>query len=284
MAPRHLYTDTGQDDEVDLVLIVTQIIHFFNRNLKVFFLFITIGLLAGTTAFFLLPKVYKVSMLADSRILKGEEVAAVVDSWLVLIKKNEHNLLAKKLNISSEDAANIKYIEAEESKKVYADKARSAFLIKLELFDNSSLDSVQSGIIYGLKNSSYIRRRVETQRENLELLKDKISNEIEELNSVKLALRNLLKSGSNNSNPFLTDPGTINLQIVSLYERNLQIAENLKFIDEIQIIEGFTKYSKPDSPKLIICLIGGLAVGIMLAFIYILLKKIQANLQAIPAE
>jgi hypothetical protein len=223
-------------------------------------------------------------MLADSRILKGEEVAAVIDSWLILLKKGEHDMLAKKLNMSPEDTRNIKFIEIEQSKKVYADKKRNAFLINLEIFDNSSLDSVQAGIIHGLKNSDYIRNRVETQKENLRLLKTKINNEIAELDSIKLSLSKMLRSGGNNATPFLTDPGSINVDIVTLYERNLQIDEDIRFIDEIQVIEGFTKYSKPDSPKLIICLIGGLALGIMLAFMYIFLKKVQANLQTIPAE
>jgi hypothetical protein len=57
MAPRNLYTDTGQDDEVDVMLILTQIIHFFHRNFKTFLTFTTIGLLAGAAAFFILPTI-----------------------------------------------------------------------------------------------------------------------------------------------------------------------------------------------------------------------------------
>jgi hypothetical protein len=83
------------------------------------------------------------------------------------VKKNEYNLLARKFNINVKEVESIKTIEAETNKRIARDQERNAFLIKLEVFDNSSLDSLQSDIIYALKNSDYIRRRIETQRDCL---------------------------------------------------------------------------------------------------------------------
>jgi hypothetical protein len=283
MTGRKLYSDVEQDDEIDLMLLLTNAIHFLKKNSKVFILFLLLGLIIGSLSFYLLPRVYKVNMLADSRILNGEEVIAIVDSWQDLLKKGEYNLLSRKFNISVKEVESIKTIEAETNKRIARDQERNAFLIKLEVFDNSSLDSLQSGIIYALKNSDYIRRRIETQRENLELLKSKINNEIAELDSIKLSMHKLLRTGGNSANPFLTDPSSVNLHIVSLYEKQLKIAEEIKFLEEIQVIEGFTRVEKADKPKLIICLLSGIFIGLVSAIIYILIQAIRGNLKRLHA-
>jgi hypothetical protein len=87
MTGRKLYSEVEQDDEIDLMLLLTNAIHFLKRNSKVFVLFLLLGLIIGGLSFYLLPRVYKVSMLADSCILNGEEVIAIVDSWQDLLKK-----------------------------------------------------------------------------------------------------------------------------------------------------------------------------------------------------
>jgi hypothetical protein len=283
MISKKLYQNPVQDDEIDLMLILGNGINFIRKNLKIFILFIVLGLIEGIFAFVFLPRTYKVNMLADSRILHGEEVTAIVDSWQNLIKKGEYNVLATKFNVRPSIIENIKHIEAEPSKRIINNQERYAFLINCEVFDNSLLDTLQAGILNAMKNSDYVRLRVETQKQNLESLRGKINNEIAELDSIKLTIHQLLRSGGNSSNPFLTDPGNINLQIVSLYERNLKIAEEIKFLDEIQVIESFTRFEKPDSPKLVICLFGGLLLGLFCAFLFIIAKNIQKKLKELPA-
>lgn len=283
MTGRQLYPNPVQDDEVDILLILGNIVNFLKKNLKTFILCSIIGVVGGVISFYLLPRSYKISMLADSSILNGEEVITIIASWQTLLEKKEIELLANKLNVSPAVIKTIKKIEAEKSKKIVSDDKREAFLIKAEVFNNSSLNVLQAGIIYNLKNNEYVRKRVETKIENLELLKAKIKNEISQLDSIKLSIKKLIKEGGSNTNAFLTDPGNINLQSVSLYERTLQIDEEIRFVDEIQIIESFTAFKKPDSPKLVICVLGGLFMGLISAVIYIIIKNVKKRLEQLPA-
>jgi capsular polysaccharide biosynthesis protein len=90
----------------------------------------------------------------------------------------------------------------------------------------------------------------------------------------------MVENGGGGSGAFLTDPASINEIIVDLYEKRLLVDEKLRFIDDIQVIEGFSRFEKPDSPKLSICLVMGFAAGLLIAIVIVAIRGVQARLDA----
>ncbi len=274
------YPSRVESDEVDLLLVVRNSVRYIKSYWNLFLLSVILGTLGGWAAYHLLPPTYKVNMIADSRILSSMEVMSIVESWQELIKKKEWHALAQRLNVSDEVANQVGLLEADlvNQKMVGADPDQDPFVITAYVRDNRVLDALQAGIIHYLENNKYVKDRVAVRKQNLDSLRREVNVQIADLNSLKGSLRRLVENGGNGSNAFLTDPASVNAMIVNLYEKKLGIDESLRFIEDIQMIAGFTRFDKPDSPKLSICLVAGFAAGLLIAIAIVAVRGVQARL------
>jgi hypothetical protein len=209
------------------------------------------------------------------------EVMSIVESWQELIKKKEPHALAQRLHVSDAVAGGVSRIEAElvNQKMVGASPDDDPFVITAHVKDNRILEDLQAGMIYYLENNKYVRERVAVKKQNFDSLRHQINSQIADLNNLKGSLRRLVENGGGNGGAFLTDPASINEIIVDLYEKRLAIDENLRFIEDIQVIENFTRFDKPDSPKLSICLLVGFAAGLLVAIAIVATRGVQARLR-----
>jgi hypothetical protein len=276
------YPSRVESDEVDLLLMLRNSLRYVKSYWNLFLLSVILGTLGGWAAYHLLPPTYKVNMIADSEILSSMEIMSIVESWQELIKKKEWHALAQRLNVSDEVAYNVGGLEADlvNQKMVGSDPDQDAFVISAHVKDNRVLDALQAGIIYSLENNKYVRERVAVKKQNFDSLRHQINSQIADLNNLKSSLRRMVENGGGGSGAFLTDPASINEIIVDLYEKRLLVDENLRFIDDIQVIEGFSRFDKPDSPKLSICLVMGFAAGLLIAIAIVAIRGVQARLDA----
>ena len=274
------YPSRTESDEVDLLLVVQKGIRYVKSYWTLFLLSVTLGTLGGLAAYHLLPPTYWVTMIADSRMLSSMEVVSIVESWQELIKKKEWHALAQRLSVSDEVAYKVGKLEADliNQKMVGAAPDEDPFVITAYVKDNRVLDALQAGIVRSLENNKYVRERVAVKKQNLDSLRRQINHQIDDLNGLKGSLRQLVEKGGGNAGAFLTDPASINEIIVNLYEKRLGIDESLRFIDDVQVIEGFTRFDKPDSPKLSICLVVGFAAGLLIAIAIVAFRGVQARL------
>jgi uncharacterized protein involved in exopolysaccharide biosynthesis len=266
---------------VDLLLVLRNSLRYLKSYWNLFLLSVLLGTLGGWAAYHLLPPTYKVSLIADSRILSSMEIVSIVESWQELIKKKEWHALAQRLHVSDDIAYKVGKLEADlvNQKMVGSAPDDDPFVITAYVKDNRVLDALQAGITQSLENNKYVRERVAVKKQNFDSLRRQINNQIEDLNGLKGSLRQLVEKGGGNAGAFLTDPASINEIIVTLYEKRLSIDENLRFIDDIQVIEGFTRFDKPDSPKLSICLVIGFAAGLLVAIVIIAFRGLQARME-----
>lgn len=276
------YPTRMEGDEVDLLLVVRNGVRYVKSYWTLFLLSVTIGTLGGWAAYHLLPPTYKVNMIADSEILSSMEVVSIVESWQELVKKKERSALAQRLSVSDEVAYQVGKLEADlvNQKLVGADPAQDPFVISAYVSDIRVLDALQAGIVRSLENNRYVRERVAVKKQNFDSLRSQINNQITDLNRLKGSLRRLVENGGNGSGAFLTDPASVNEMIVNLYEKRLTIDEHLRFIDDIQVITGFTRFNKPDSPKLSICLVAGFAAGLLIAIAFVTIRGVRARLES----
>jgi hypothetical protein len=218
-------------------------------------------------------------MIADSGTLPNTETVNIIDYWQTLINKGDYVALASKLNLSVDAIKKINKIEAEDSQigamEAAKNKDVNSFMISAVVTDVQILDSLENAIVYALENNEYVKKRAAIRRQNLESLKNKITAEIAALESVKVSVKELLDKDRTTSGTILSSPSEVNLQIVSLYERILNLETDIKLSEDIQVIENFTKTTKPDGPDLRPYLAYGFVVGCLLSVVFITLMLLR---------
>ncbi len=260
----------SQTDEIDVIAVFSSLLQFISRHKLKLILFPLVGLVLAYFIYLRTTRSYDISMLANSKILTGEEVANIIASWHSLIVNGESNLLASQLGVSSGVVDEIRKIEA--TANIGSDKG--TFVLKATVTDNSIIDSLQKGIVYGLANNAYATERSSFRKRQLNELKQKSQQEIQQLDSVKYALQKLITVGSNRTaSPFLADPGNINVRRMELYEKLLETNEQLQFIEHIQIIQNFNKVNEPNNPKRMPYLSLGIVTGFLLALFFALIQQ-----------
>jgi hypothetical protein len=218
-------------------------------------------------------------MLVHSYILSNEEEIQIIDNWNDLLKKKEYTALAATFHCRENILFPLKQMKAEEIQKVFSPDNPNGFFIDVNVTDNSTLDELESGIVYGLENSEYIKERIAVKRANLSELIEKTSAGIKKLDSTKKILEDIISGKGKSSSSLIIDPSAINRQLIEMNEKLLSFKTELKFSNAVQVLQSFSKLKNPVSARLIVWLISGLMVFLFLAYIYALLNSINKRLK-----
>jgi len=277
--------DTTSDD-IDLLLFIERNILFFKKYKWIFILAGILGLAFGILGYRSVPKTYKSRMLVHSYILSNEEEIQIINNWNDLLKKGEYPVLAAIFHCRENILYSFKQMKAEEIQKVFSPTNPNGFFIDVNVTDNSILDDLQSGIVYGLENSEYIKERVAEKRANLHEIIEKTSAEINKLDSTKKILEDIISGKRKSSSSLIIDISSINKQLVEMNEKLLSFKTELKFSNAVQVLQSFSKGKNLVGARLIVWLISGLMVFLFLAYIYASLNSINKRLKnrAPPAK
>lgn len=268
------------DDEVNWIALLINLARLIRKSIGIIVVCVVVGLLAGVFFYKSFPRTYEASMTVESDVLPAAEVESIIKPWQMLLEKNERASLASILNLEVTTLKKVYDIETEDIRQVgEGAETRVIFNIVAKITDVQILDTLQSAIINSLKNNPYVRKRISIEKENYELLQERIYTEIAELDSVRNAVKNILEARTNTSNTILTDPANINVQLINLYERALQLERAIQLIDDFQLIRGFTKSTLPDSPGMVTYLISGLFAGLALAGLLIVVRFIAQQMK-----
>jgi sensor c-di-GMP phosphodiesterase-like protein len=129
-------------------------------------------------------------------------------------------------------------------------------------------------MVYYLENSQYMQERTRSEKRKLQAFKARIEQELAQMDTVKSSLQGMLRRGGNTAGGFITEPGNVNSEIVTIYEQLLETDQALEFVDNIQVISSFDQVENPSSPKLYVCLAAGLVLGIFAAMLIIFLRQL----------
>lgn len=268
-------------DDLDLVSLFERTSRFFRTYFRLIVICSIIGIVLGFTLYKIVPKQYTSSLLLHSFTLTNAEQINIIDNWNELIKAKEYESLGKLLNCSPSMVKKIKEITAEEIQRLYSDNNPNGFNVEVLVTDNSILDSLQQGIIYGLENSEYMKQRLATKRSGYTILIEKLNTEISKLDSTKKNIESSITNNTQHGNSYILDISNINTQMIALNEKLLTVQEQLKFTNAVQVFHKFEKFQKPHSPKLIksvaLGLIAGFAIGYIIAVYLSLRKKIRSG-------
>lgn len=253
----------SNNDEIDLQELAIRTVRYFNQHFKFIFLSSVFGIALGITGYILLPPIYESEMIVMSDILTESYSDRLTESLDRLIKEDNDTTLASRLALDVQEARSINAIKIESVKKESGtEKAESStFIITAEVKAKTLLPKLQEGLITYLRSNEFVKTRVRQREETYRLTIDNIGKEIKSLDSLKARLFQGKPIYSNASEIMLMDPTSIYSKVLDLKRQQIELRNALELFNSIQLIEGFTPFRKPASPKLSIMLLAGFALG-----------------------
>ncbi|MBC7922928.1 MAG: hypothetical protein H7Z75_17770 [Ferruginibacter sp.] len=255
---------SASEDEIDLGKLFLNLVEVVERNARLLLTALAIGVVVGYLYHLRAKTVYESSLVASSRLLTSIRVERLVSVLNKLAGERNDTLLAKAMNVGVPVAAQLASIEASSIKEVKEGKESTVrvgekaatmddnvFEVAVRTYDNRVVDTLQKGILHYLRHNDFVEKRVAIQKQNLEILQGRVQEEEKKLDSLRFLLSRLIsRTGADNSTTLMTDPGSVNKDLMALYEKELYIREELLLIDDIQVIQNFTPFSRPAGPTL----------------------------------
>jgi LPS O-antigen subunit length determinant protein (WzzB/FepE family) len=272
------------EDEVDLFILLDKVIRFIKRFGFLILMTGGLGLIAALGFYYLAPKKYSSRLILRPSTLTNLEYMQIVNTWNDLLYSKDYDLLAASMNIEPRILHNVNTLSADEIQKLYVEKNPYGFIVHVNTSDTSILNTLQSGIVYGLENNEYVKQRVAYKRESLQQLIGNISNEIKALDSTKREVEKLLNTTNGNANSLIVDISNINSAKVELNEKLSEYEEELRFTSAVHVIQQLNHLKKSERIKLRyllpVGLIGGTFIGILIASILLLIGKFKKRYPA----
>jgi len=252
------------NDEIDLKGLAISIVRYLSQHFRYISICTVIGAIVGLIAFLAIPSVYESEMIVSSDILTSSYSDRLTQSLNRLIKEKNDSVLAVRLSLTTDEAKSIKALKIESVKKEISQKdddESSTFIVTAEVRQKSLLPKLQNGLIGFLRTNEYVEIRVQQREQTYKQLIKKLDEEIGSLDSLKLRLFQGKPIYTKSSEMMLVDPTNIYSKIIELTRQRIEYQNALELFNSIQLIEGFTPFKKPASPKLSIALVVGFVLG-----------------------
>jgi hypothetical protein len=217
-------------------------------------------------------------MIIQSDILTESYGERIAESMDLLIREQNFEILGSRMGISLKKAASINKIKIESVKQKQTnttEKENNTFFITVRTTDNTLLPDLQNGLINYLRNNEFVKVRVRQRQDYYKAMIEKVGQEISSLDSLKKRLFTGKPIYSNSAEMMLVDPTNIYSKIIELNKEQINYKNGLELVNSIQLVEGFTIYKKPVSPKLSISLTAGASIGVFFVLTLIAIKGLR---------
>lgn len=265
-------------DEVDLMELFVNLIIAIRRHLWLIILFFFLGTALGFAYYFSVKKVYQSKMVVSSSILTSSYSKELFEN--INRHRRERNTHAVKilLNVSESTAKNLAYLEIEKLSQTDDLKEADRFIITADVLDKAVFPEVEKGLVYYLENNEFAKIRVEQNKKYIEEMLAKVITEIMDMERFK----EKIISGTffeNVRGNIMFDPTTVNSKILELTKEKINLENSLELVNSVQVIEGFTQFERPSSPRLSISLVSGSLIGLFFVGILIAFKSVRKLLR-----
>jgi len=265
-------------DEIDLLELLARIVISIKSNFKLFVGAFIIGSLLGLAYYQLVPKTFESRMLISSEILTESYSKAIAEDLNKLINEKNIETLSSKLNLTPTEALALGKLEVKnaiEKADGRKEEEKNYLTITCQTRDNSIWPAVQSGLINFFETNTYVKIRVEQRKKYYTQVIEKIDKELVDLNDLKSRITNSQVTQSNKDNLILFDPTTVNTKVLDLNKEKINLQNSLETVNSVQLVEGFTVFEKPVSPKLSISLVAGSSFGLFFVALLIAFKSLR---------
>ncbi|MCB0496653.1 MAG: hypothetical protein KDC79_11010 [Cyclobacteriaceae bacterium] len=282
-----------------------------------------VGVIAGALFTEVSKPYYRTSMVISSDYFNSRLVDNSLEKLNSLCKENDRSGLAQVLNINKEVAENIKEFDyepmvseqdvvdvevlkqkLEELKVKDTDiskvidqiniENKNSYIISVYVYDNRIIDNLQNALVAYFANNPYIKNRVRINKDNQLRLIDKLQADISQLDSLKHAFNlnlkaNASRKGETTSNVYVGESGALNptevyTEGVSLYRQLLSVRKEMELGSDFELIDGFTVFSKPESPGYLKASAFSALIFLGLAYLIIIIIETNRYLNKVEKE
>ena len=271
-------------EEINLKQTFTDFVNFISRNKNILFGFIFFGVISVIIYQNIKPSYFETQAICMSGIAEYERIEQLeelsqrtavdlINHLQINISNKDYSEISSLLNLTLDESKSIKSIEAEQlyqqdmNEKFYA---LNKFEVRLSVFDNNAIESVQSGLINYFNNNVFIKDYHNQYLESNESLIDDIKSEMSVLSTMRMnASSNSLDLSSVNIISGKDDK-TISNQIISLAQLKEEIRTNQLLLIPLVFVTDFAKTNKTERDLLIWSILGGfisLLFGLLFSFV-----------------
>ena len=272
---------------MDVFNLLKSLLNFFKRQWKFISTFFIIGLLLGLVYDFVKTPYYESTAIATSGLSYFEGIInpyeldyPIIDQKVAIdmvnavgnvVESSEYEILANILQISSELAHTIKYIEAEQLYELDLENRRqklSQFQIIIRVTDNQSIPLVSNGLYDYFNKNAYSNKNYTLFKKQSPELITYLDQEIDDLKSYRDDIKN--KSDLELSSISIANDKSelLQNQIIQLYEKKQSIERDLELLKPLSFVSSFAVYENPKSRTLFrisIMSLGFLIIGFIIA-------------------
>jgi hypothetical protein len=298
-----------------------------NIPLKHKWLFISMTIIGGAVSYYyasyLRKKFYESSMILSSDYLNKRIMDNAIEKLNHLASEQSPRGLAKSLVISDTLAENIDRFDAKpfvaesdlielevlkeqlknaqlnsKNEKVIEQvvkrieiENRHAFELTVRTYSATSIKPLQVALVNYFKNNSYIQKRVEINRLNLQARKSKLLHDSQKLDSLKKiiysnyrAMAEQGRQGSNNvilSDKPVTNPIDVYTQGLRIYDALEEAEKDIYLQKDFEVVDGFTEFSEPASARRSQIILTGMLIGFALGYVVVALTRLNKYLSTI---
>ena len=262
-------TTTGKNtlpsEDIDLLSLIERIVLFLRKYKWTYLVAILVGTGLGFATYLQKPKVYKSRLILHSFTLSNLDYIQVISNWNSLLQSGENEVLASSLGLPPETVGKVEQMKGIEIQKVFTPNNPHGFYVDVFVTDNEILDDLQAGILRGLGNVDFIKKEVTIKKENLQKLIRDVGTELGKLDSTKSKIESMLNSRGGQTSSMIVDISGLNKQRIELNEKLLAYQKDIQFTTAVQVLQGFSKFSKPAGPRLSVWLGLGFIAGLVVA-------------------
>jgi small basic protein len=265
-------------DEIDLLELLAKIVITIKSNILSIIIAFVIGSILGLCYYQFVPKTYESQMLISSDILTESYSKALVEDINKLVKEKSFTTISTKLNISEQEASKLGKLGIKnglEKSDGIKEEDKNYLQINVQSSDNTIWSNLQNGLINFLESNDYAKIRIDQKRKYYVQIIQRIDIELVDLAELKNNISSGKMSQSSKDNLILFDPTTVNTKILELNKEKINLQNELETVNGVQLVEGFTVFEKPVSPKLSISLVAGASVGLFFVALIIAFKSLR---------
>jgi len=260
-------------DNIGLTDFLVIVFKFLKRNFILISITTLIGLVIGIAYVSQKPDYYSTELIGFSPVVHKTTLLEIMSPITILAEEKNYEELSSKLNLSIDEASQIRSIQFLDSKhtktshapSVTDNKLGNLILVKALVYDKTVLENLEKGIYFFTNNNSYTKNRETLERQKMETMISEISKNIAMIDSLNVAKAN--ESGRSS----VTIQGEIN---PSSYKDAISTIETLKvkakLLEPFTIVSGFYKLKKPANNNTVIVLSSTIAffiISLLIVFV-----------------
>jgi LPS O-antigen subunit length determinant protein (WzzB/FepE family) len=264
--------------EIDLVELFLKGINIIRANFWLIVLFFCLGTALGVGYYYSSNKVYESKMVISSGILTQSYSENLIERLTRHRREMNFDAIMNLLGVSEKTARSVANLDIENILKTPDLKEPDDFIITAYVLDQDVLPELQKGLIHYIESNEFVKIRVEQNKSYLKQTLAKLDQEIRDIEELKqkIASGEFFQSARGN---IMFDPTTVNSKILDLTKERINLQNSLALSNSVEVIEGFSKFQRPSSPKLSISMLSGSFIGLFFVGVLIAFKSTRKLLR-----